>query len=82
MDDVKQNIDPKAKTPDEITEEIFANPVKRAILELLNDWNGCFFGDIIENIDFPYDDILQNLLELKNMGIIKKSSEPSKFMIV
>ena len=82
MDDVKENTDQKAKSTDEIMTEILENPVKRAVLELLHDNDGCFFGDIIEMLDFPYDDILQNLLELKNMGIIRKSSEPSKFMIV
>ncbi len=82
MDDVKENTDQKAKSTDEIMTEILGNPVKKAILELLHDNDGCFFGDIIEMLDYPYDDILQNLLELKNMGIIRKSSEPSKFMIV
>jgi len=82
MDKTKQHSEPILKTTDELAEEILANPVKKAILELLHEWDGCFFGDIVENIDFPYDEILHNLLELKNMGIIKKSSEPSKFMII
>jgi len=69
------------KNLDELTDEILAHPVKKAILELLHETNGSFFGDIVEKIPYTYSEVLQNLIELKQMGIISKRSEPSHFVI-
>ncbi|MBC8343857.1 MAG: hypothetical protein ISR55_04500 [Bacteroidetes bacterium] len=66
---------------EEYTDEILKDPVKNAIIGLLYEKGGCFFGDIIQELKFPYDLILQNLLELKNLGIISKKSEPSHFVL-
>jgi len=71
----------KLKDLDELTDEILAHPVKKAILELLHETNGSFFGDIVEKLPFTYSEILHNLIELKQLGIISKRSEPSHFVI-
>ena len=66
---------------DDYANEILRNPVKKAIIELLYETGGCFFGDIIEALNFPYDLVLQNLIELKSAGIVSKKSEPSHFVL-
>lgn len=78
---MNENTSNVMKSADEFSDEILRNPVKKAILELLDETGGCFFGDIVENLNFPYDIILQNLLELKNIGIVSKKSDPSHFVI-
>ncbi|HPD65232.1 MAG TPA: winged helix-turn-helix domain-containing protein [Bacteroidia bacterium] len=64
-----------------MTDEILSHPVKKAILEFLHETNGSFFGDIVEALPFSYSEVLQNLIELKQLGIVSKRSEPSHFVI-
>jgi DNA-binding transcriptional ArsR family regulator len=79
MDQAKQNSEKFFLSLDDRADEILNNPVKKAILELLHKSDGSHFGDLIESLNYPYDIILQNLLELKQEGIIRKES--SVFMI-
>lgn len=75
------HIEDRQKSLDELTDEILAHPVKKAILEFLHETNGSFFGDIVEALPFTYSEVLQNLIELKQLGIVSKRSEPSHFVI-
>jgi len=81
MSNKQVNISESLKNLDELTDEILAHPVKKAILEFLHETNGSFFGDIVEKLPFTYSEILQNLIELKQLGIISKRSKPSHFVI-
>jgi hypothetical protein len=69
------------KSVDEKADELLAHPVKKAILELLYEKEGCFFGDIVEALPFTYGEILDNLLELKRAGVVIKKSDPSHFVV-
>ncbi|MBT3303496.1 MAG: winged helix-turn-helix transcriptional regulator [Bacteroidetes bacterium] len=71
----------KKNSVDDFTDEILKDPVKKAIIELLYQNEGCFFGDIIEELNYPYAIIQQHLFELKKLGIIRKNSEPAHFVL-
>lgn len=49
-------------------------PLKNEIIKLINDRKQCAFGDIIKELNYSYNDILNCVLELKKQGIITKSS--------
>lgn len=46
--------------------------IQNEILQLLKENNECELGLIVRKLNYSYNQILQNVLELKNEGIIFK----------
>lgn len=65
----------------ELIESAYANPVKKAILEFLIENESTFFGNLVEILPFSYMVILENILELKNLGIVLKNENQAKFSL-
>lgn len=78
-----ENIDTSQKQNnwEEIVESAFADPVKKAILDFLVKEESSFFGNIVEALPFSYLTILENILELKNNGIVFKKQNPAHFSL-
>ena len=48
-----------------------ANPVRIAILQLLNLQDGCYHGDMAEDLPIAKSTLSQHLNELKDAGLIQ-----------
>ncbi len=46
--------------------------IQTEIMQLLNKNSKCLFGDLVKDLDYTYDEILNNIMELKQQGKIKK----------
>ena len=55
--------------------KIFCNPARVAILQHLFKMDGCYCGDLVEEIGLAQPTISQHLKELKNVGLVKYKAE-------
>ena len=55
--------------------KVFSHPARVAILQHLFKMNACVCGDLVEEIGLSQPTISQHLKELKNLGIIKGTTE-------
>lgn len=53
-------------------EKVENSRIKNDIIKVLKNKNGCELGYLVSNLNYTYDQILQNVLELKQKGIIFK----------
>ncbi len=55
--------------------KILSNPARVAILQHLFKMDGCYCGDLVEEIGLAQPTISQHLKELKNIGLVKYKSQ-------
>ncbi|HYQ56266.1 MAG TPA: hypothetical protein VEP89_02885 [Draconibacterium sp.] len=48
--------------------------IKEEIIQLIKNKNECELGAMVSELDYSYNRVLQNVLELKRMGKIFKSA--------
>jgi predicted ArsR family transcriptional regulator len=48
------------------------NEIQKRIIDVLKAQQPCSFGDLVKELDYSYNEILQNILELKSKGDIQK----------
>ncbi|NBC82180.1 MAG: hypothetical protein GVY19_02250 [Bacteroidetes bacterium] len=48
------------------------HPVDEQIINHMNEYEKCLFGDLVKNLDIPYNELLKHVIELKNKGLIVK----------
>lgn len=65
-------------TEDKIS-EIVNEPVKMAILDLLDKRGACPFGDIIRELSISQPAGMNHILELKLAGLIERYSSPPNY---
>lgn len=56
-------------------------PVRRKIIELLENNEPMHFGDILEALDEKYGTIQKNLSDLKQAGIVKLKTDSAAYML-
>lgn len=49
--------------------------IQKEIIDLLSSKQECAFGDIVKQLDYSYNEVLNNVLEMKNKGEILKSKK-------
>lgn len=55
--------------------KIFSSPARVSILQHLFKMDGCYCGDLVEEIGLAQPTISQHLKELKNVGLVKYNSQ-------
>lgn len=55
--------------------KVFSNPARVSILQHLFKMDGCYCGDLVKEIGLAQPTISQHLKELKNVGLVKYSSQ-------
>jgi hypothetical protein len=56
--------------------------IQKKILKILNERSECALGDIVEELDHTYGEVLENVIELKKKGkIVKPLSHKGYFAI-
>ncbi|MCG8698571.1 MAG: hypothetical protein MI922_10995 [Bacteroidales bacterium] len=48
--------------------------IQEQIINMLNTKKKCVFGEIVRDLNFSYNDVLTNVIELKKNGKITKSA--------
>lgn len=51
------------------------NEIQKKIIQTLTDKKESAFGTLVKDLDYSYNEILKNVLELKNTGEIQKSTK-------
>ncbi len=69
------------KLTDEKISEIVNEPVKIAILELLEKKGACPFGDILRELSISQPAGMNHILELKLAGLIERYSSPPNYSL-
>ena len=53
--------------------------IKKDILSFLKTNNGAFYGDLIEHLDYSAQEIVANLMALKQKGRVFKDDDGGRF---
>ncbi|MFO7657967.1 MAG: hypothetical protein R6W78_12970 [Bacteroidales bacterium] len=48
------------------------NEIQKDIIKMLSDKKECAFGTLVKELNYSYNEILKNVIELKRKGIIIK----------
>lgn len=59
---------------------LFFHPLRREILNLIENSNGVHFGDIVKNMQRSSSTILRHIIELKKDGFVTKEEQGGKFI--
>jgi DNA-binding HxlR family transcriptional regulator len=50
--------------------------IKNQVIEHLSKNGNSAFGDLVQNINAPYEDVLETVLAMRQKGIIEKKQDP------
>jgi DNA-binding transcriptional ArsR family regulator len=64
------------------TKELFLHPVKKEIIQNLQNSEGAFYGDIVMDLKYPKYTVLKHLMELKENGYVYKDDDGGKFYVL
>jgi len=64
------------------TKELLMHPIKKEILEYLDEMGGAFYGDIVMKLNYPKYKVLKHILELKEAGLVEKEKDGGRFNLL
>lgn len=60
---------------------IFTKQIKKDILNYINTNNGAYYGDIVEQLNYPANKLMRTIISLKQQSKIFKDNNGGQFKL-